>query len=114
VQNANRSPSYDDLLQAAYAFGRADGSFAARFEPPEPLEAGSPVCQGRDPGEFARWLWGDHPGPPPSGLEVNAPVWYGQGFAEGLAEARRRAADRRQDAAARIRLRGRTSPRRSG
>jgi hypothetical protein len=111
MDNAHRPPSYGDLLASARSLGRADGLFAARFEPAGSPEAGCPVCQGRDPDEFAAWLWGDQPGPPPSGLVVNAPLWYARGFAEGLADERRRTADRRRDAFAWIMVRTRTLPR---
>jgi hypothetical protein len=104
------SPGYRELLEVAWSLGRADGLLAARFEADEP-DPHCPVCQGRDPAAFARWLWGDQPGPPPSGLEVNAPLWYARGFATGLADERRRQADRRRDAFAWIMLRGRAIPR---
>jgi hypothetical protein len=86
----NRSaPTYQELLEEALELGRVDGAFAAAFEP-----AGADVLSGdrslgRTPAEFALLLWGDQPGAPPSGLEINAPVWYAAGFAEGLARARR-------------------------
>ena len=83
------SPAYPDLLASAWSLGRADGLFAARFEPEHP-DASAAVCQGRSPEEFARWLWGDRPGSPPSGLEVNAPLWYARGFTTALAQERRR------------------------
>ena len=38
--------------------------------------------------EFARLWWADGPGDPPNGLEMNAPLWYAAGFAEGLAAER--------------------------
>ena len=38
-------------------------------------------CLGRTPEEFVRLLW-TGPGEPPSGLELNAPLWYATGFAE--------------------------------
>ena len=110
ISPAPSSP-YRDLLEAAYSLGRADGLFAARFEPADTPGADCPLCQGRTPEEFARFLWGDQPGSPPSGLEGNAPLWYARGFAAGLADERRRAADRRRDAFAWILLRGRPIPR---
>jgi hypothetical protein len=80
------SPTYRQLLEEALELGRADGRFAAAFETSgHPAEAG-PRCLGRTPEEFARLLW-HGPGEPPSGLEVNAPLWYATGFAKGLAEA---------------------------
>jgi hypothetical protein len=103
------APSYPDLLEAAWSLGRADGLLAAAFEPD--AAAGGPTCQGRDPAEFARWLWDGQPGPPPSGLEVNAPLWYSRGFAEGLTAERRREADRRREAFAWILRRGYAIPR---
>jgi hypothetical protein len=67
-------------------------------EPAGPIGPLSRYSQGRDPEEFARHLWADRPGPPPSGLELNAPLWYGRGFAEALTAARHRV--ERQEAAA--------------
>jgi hypothetical protein len=90
----NRTPRYRDLLQAAFTLGRADGLVAAEFEPAGSPGSGGGTCQGRDPEAFARLLWDDQPGSPPSGLVVNAPRWYARGFAEGLADDRHRTADR--------------------
>jgi hypothetical protein len=109
----NATPRYGDLLQAAWSLGRADGLFAAAFEPDD-ASAPADVCQGRDADEFAAELWGDQPGPPPSGLAVNAPLWYADGFATGLADERRRIAARRREAFAWIRLRTRPIPRGQG
>ena len=81
----NSAPTYLQLLEEAQELGRADGRFAAAFEPPGGVIAGSPRCLGRTPAEFARFLWENRPGSPPSGLEQNAPLWYATGFAEGLA-----------------------------
>jgi hypothetical protein len=78
-------PTYQQLLEEAQELGRADGRFAAAFETPGDTVAGSPRCLGRTPGEFVRLLWDGQPGTPPSGLELNAPLWYATGFAEGLA-----------------------------
>ena len=80
--------TYGELLQEALELGRADGRFAAAFEP-----AGAPTgrperCLGRTPAEFARLLWEGRPGTPPIGLDVNAPLWYATGFAEGLVAGR--------------------------
>jgi len=106
-------PAYGDLLQAAWSLGRADGVFAARFEPDDaPLPAA--VCQGRDADAFAAELWGDSPGSPPSGLALNAPLWYAHGFRVGLADERRRTAARERDAFAWIRSRTRPIPRGRG
>jgi len=80
----NSAPTYLQLLEEAQELGRADGRFAAAFEPPGGVIAGSPRCLGRTPAEFARFLWENRPGSPPSGLEQNAPLWYATGFAEGL------------------------------
>ncbi len=88
-------PPYWALLETAHAFGRRDGRAAARFEPHGLVDPPSTRCRGRDPAAFARLLWGDRPGDPPSGLEANAPLWYARGFAQGLA-AERRGAERRQ------------------
>ncbi len=82
---ADRSaPTYGQLLQEALELGRADGTFAAAFEPPGASVRDSGRCLGRTPAEFARLLW-HRPGTPPIGLVVNAPLWYATGFAEGLA-----------------------------
>jgi hypothetical protein len=114
MDTSHRSPRYGDLLEAAYSLGRADGLFAAEFEPEETPAATGRVCQGRTPEEFARWLWDDAPGTPPVGLTVNGPLWYARGFADGLADERVRAAARRRDAFAWFVLRTRTIPRRNG
>jgi hypothetical protein len=90
------TPAYPHLLESAFALGLADGAFAARWETPGP--AGT-TCRGRPPDAFAGYLWGDAPGTPPSGLALNAPLWYERGYAEGLAAERQRLA-RRRDAAA--------------
>ena len=92
-------PSYRKLLDAAFALGRADGTVAARCEPLETDASGGTTFRGRTPEAFARYLWGHQPGAPPSGLELNAPLWYAAGYAEGLAAERRRL-DVRRDAAA--------------
>ena len=114
MDHATPSPGYGDLLQAAWSLGRADGLFAASFEPDDvPLPA-TTVCQGRDPEEFAAELWADQPGPPPSGLVLNAPLWYAHGFAVGLADERRRIAARRREAFAWIRERTYPIPRGRG
>src|SRR5687768_16807604 len=78
------APTYRQLLAEAEELGRADGLLAAAFEPPGGCAGEVPRCLGRSPGDFARLLWGDRPGTPPSGLEVNAPHWYAVGFADGL------------------------------
>jgi hypothetical protein len=77
--------TYPQLLEQAQELGRADGRFAAGFETPGPADDDSPRCLGRTPEEFARLLWAGRAGSPPSGLELNAPLWYARGFAEGLA-----------------------------
>jgi hypothetical protein len=79
------TPTYRQLLEIALELGRADGWFAAAFEAPGSGNGHAPRCLGRSPEEFARLLWG-RADEPPSGLEVNAPLWYATGFAEGLAE----------------------------
>ena len=81
---------YLALLETAHSLGRADGCLAARFEPAGPVGPPPPCCQGRDPEQFARHLWADRPGTPPSGLVVNASLWYATGFAEALAAERLR------------------------
>ena len=85
------APSYPDLLEAARAFGSADGWSAAGSGSAAPPGTDRPWGGGRDPEDLARLLWGHRPGDPPSGLELNAPLWYDSGFAEALAAARRRA-----------------------
>jgi hypothetical protein len=78
------APTYRQLLEEAREIGRADGRFAAAFEPSGAGADRHPRCLGRTPAEFARLLWEGRPGTPPVGLEVNAPLWYATGFAEGL------------------------------
>jgi hypothetical protein len=77
--------TYRQLLGEAQELGRWDGEFAAAFESPGTAAPFGERCLGRTPAEFACFLWGDQPGNPPVGLELNAPVWYAAGFAEGLA-----------------------------
>ena len=82
------TPSYLDLLRAAYALGRVDGLLAADFEPLEGTGPSIACCRGRDPADLARHLW-DVPGQGvPAGLEINAPHWYARGFEEALSEVR--------------------------
>jgi hypothetical protein len=82
------APAYQQLLEEALDLGRADGRSAAGFEPAGSVDRDTRRCLGRTPEEFARLLWEDRPGTPPSGLEVNAPLWYAIGFTEGLAAGR--------------------------
>jgi hypothetical protein len=77
--------TYRQLLDEALELGRLDGRFAAAFEPSQEATAGSDRCLGRSPAAFARLLWEGRPGIPPSGLEINAPLWYATGFREGVA-----------------------------
>jgi hypothetical protein len=114
MENAQPPPGYVDLLQAAWSLGRADGLFAASFEPDDGPQPCAPVCQGRSPDEFAAELWGDQPGSPPSGLTINAQLWYADGFAAGLADERRRIDVRRREAFTWVRLRTFPLPRGSG
>lgn len=51
------TPSYLDLLRAAYALGRVDGLLAADFEPLEGAGPSIACCRGRDPADLARHLW---------------------------------------------------------
>ena len=88
---ATASWPYLQLLEAARSLGRADGGLAAQVEPAGSVGPQSTCCRGREPEEFARLLWADRPGAPPSGLRVNAPLWYAHGFSEGLAVERRHA-----------------------
>jgi len=94
------APTYRELLETAQELGRADGQFAAAFESGGTADGSAPRCLGRTPEEFAALLWG-RPGTPPAGLEVNAPLCYASGFAEGLAASAPR--HRGEAAAARIR-----------
>jgi hypothetical protein len=94
------APTYRQLLEIALELGRADGRFAAAFEAPGSGDGHAARCLGRSPEEFARLLWG-RPEEHPTGLEVNAPLWYATGFAEGLEEAA--AEQRRQAVAIRVR-----------
>ena len=75
--------TYQQLLEEALELGRLDGRFAAAFEPARAVPGDR--CLGRSPEDFARLLWEGRPGPPPSGLELNAPRWYAAGYGEGLA-----------------------------
>ena len=88
------APTYQQLLEEAQELGRMDGGFAAGFEPSDTVLGFNGRCLGRTPAEFARLLWQDLPGEPPSGLELNAPLWYASGFAEGLAAGARRIVER--------------------
>ena len=74
--------TYLQLLEEARELGRLDGRFAAAFEPAGAVDGDR--CLGRSPAAFARLLWEDRPGDPPSGLELNAPLWYATGFREAL------------------------------
>jgi hypothetical protein len=85
---ADVSALYRELLQEALELGRADGRFAAAFEPAGTGAPRGDRCLGRTPGAFARLLWERRPGTPPVGLELNAPHWYAAGFDQGLAEGR--------------------------
>src|SRR4051812_23631047 len=114
MDNASSPAAYGAVLQAAWSLGRADGLFAASFEPADATPRADTVCQGRSPEEFAAELWADQPGPAPSGLVLNAPLWYADGFAAGLADERARIAVRRREAFAWIRLRTRPIPRGQG
>lgn len=84
------APTYRQLLEQAQDLGRVDGAFAAAFEPPGSAAGSGARCRGRTPADFARLLWESRPGTPPTGLELNAPLWYAAGFAEGLAAGARR------------------------
>jgi hypothetical protein len=77
--------TYQQLLEEARELGRLDGRFASALESPGAASGGSDRCLGRGPAAFARLLWEDRPGTPPSGLEVNAQLWYAAGYREGLA-----------------------------
>ena len=77
--------TYHQLLREALELGRLDGRFASAFESPGATAGSSDRCLGRAPAAFARLLWDDRSGTPPSGLEANAPLWYAAGYREGLA-----------------------------
>jgi hypothetical protein len=94
------APPYPDLLEAARVLGCADGWSAAGSGPSAPPGADHPSCGGLDPEDLARLLWGNRPGDPPAGLELNAPLWYDAGFAEALNAARSRADRRRSPGSA--------------
>lgn len=83
-------PSYGQLLAAAYQLGRADGLDAGRLALPEDPDTLGCRFRGRDPTQFAQWLWRARPGSPPAGLAVNAGHWYTQGFRDGIAASRPR------------------------
>jgi hypothetical protein len=83
---ADSAPTYLVLLEQARELGRLDGRFAAAFESRDGGSR-SDRCLGRTPEEFARLLWEGRPGTPPTGLELNAPLWYAAGFNEGLESA---------------------------
>jgi hypothetical protein len=82
----NTAATYRQLLEEAREIGRADGRFAAAFEGPDAPAGHGDRCLGRTPSAFADLLWEGRPGTPPSGLVVNAPLWYATGFGEGLRE----------------------------
>ena len=79
------NPTYAELLEEARELGRLDGALAAALEVPVTGPPTAERCLGRTPAEFARLLWEGRPGDPPTGLEVNAPLWYATGFVAGLA-----------------------------
>jgi len=78
------APTYRQLLEIAQELGRSDGLFAAAFAGSGGGTGDGARCLGRTPDQFAVLLWG-RPEPPPAGLEVNAPLWYAAGYAEGRA-----------------------------
>ena len=59
--------TYAELLEEARELGRADGRFAAAFEPPGTAPLTGERSLGRTPADFARLLWEQRPGNPPSG-----------------------------------------------
>ena len=77
------TPAYQHVLEAAYHLGHADGRLAAAFEEAPPNVVGA-TCRGRTAAEFAEYMWADQPGPVPTGVEVNAPIWYLVGLNDGL------------------------------
>ena len=95
--SAEAVPPYRDLLEAARLLGYSDGCWAVRGELPDPPGGAPPWCGGRSPEEFAQLLWGCRRGAPPSGLELNAPFWYADGYTQALVDERART-DRRREA----------------
>jgi hypothetical protein len=83
------TPPYRDLLEAARLLGYSDGCWAVRVQLADLPDVPPPSCRGRSPEEFAQLLWGRRPGDPPSGLELNAPLWYGDGYVAALTEEQR-------------------------
>lgn len=84
---ATPSP-YCQALLSAWEMGRADGITAATWDlESEAVPLASGAARGRSPAAFARHLWGDRPGQPPAGLEVNGPLWYATGYREALHDA---------------------------
>jgi hypothetical protein len=81
----NSAPTYLQLLEEAQELGRADGRFAAAFEPPGGVIAGSPRCLGRTPAEFARFLWENRPGSPPERSRAERPALVRHRFRRGPA-----------------------------
>ncbi|MGK5110715.1 hypothetical protein [Geodermatophilus sp. CPCC 205506] len=81
-------PTYQHALEVALALGRADGRLAVDVEPDGEPAAAGPVCHGLDPEEFAGLVWGAGAGTAPTGVLLNAPLWYAHGFREALATAR--------------------------
>ena len=75
-------------LEWARALGCADGRTAFAFEPDEEPAAAGSWCHGLGPEDFARLVWNGGAGTAPAGVRLNAPLWYGLGFREGLASAR--------------------------
>ena len=80
--------SYQELLDSAYELGRTDGRDAGDLEPADVVDRIGAWCRGRAPEEFAVHLWARRRGGAPAGLTLNAPLWYVQGFTDGLAGAR--------------------------
>jgi hypothetical protein len=80
--------TYQRALEGAYALGRADGHFAVQIEPDGEPAAVGPYCHGLERDDFARLVWGAGATTVPAGVRLNAPLWYANGFREGLASAR--------------------------
>ena len=104
------APTYAQLLEEALELGRADGAFAAALQIPRTTAPTGERCLGRTPADFARLLWDGRPGDPPTGLEVNAPLWYATGFAEGLTTVTARQVVRQRACHLRTRIRARAVP----
>jgi hypothetical protein len=90
TRHHERSTPYLRALETAHALGRADGLLAVQLELEDGPAAMSSRCHGLDPEDFAGRIWGAGAGTPPTGVLLNAPLWYAHGFREAVAIARAR------------------------